>query len=92
MKQRWPRTNNNWAADERGLTRIGNNDFAQNGNMARVAKKITTNKNGGNVKPETSAQGRKLRRISEKIAASGEKLLSRRELERELADRRGGLP
>jgi hypothetical protein len=38
-----------------------------------------------------SALGRKLRRISEKSAASGEKQLTRRELERELAERRGGM-
>jgi len=40
---------------------------------------------------QVSALGRKLRRISGKIAASGEKLLSRTELERELAERRGGI-
>jgi hypothetical protein len=34
--------------------------------------------------------GKELRRISEKIAASGEKPLSRRELEREIANRRTG--
>jgi hypothetical protein len=34
--------------------------------------------------------GKELRRISEKIAASGEKPLTRRELEREIANRRTG--
>jgi hypothetical protein len=38
-----------------------------------------------------SELGRKLRRISDKIAASGEKPLTRREIEKELAERRGGL-
>ena len=38
-----------------------------------------------------SELGRKLRKIAEKIAASGERPLSRRELERELAERRGGI-
>ncbi|MBI3679147.1 MAG: hypothetical protein HY235_01890 [Acidobacteria bacterium] len=57
--------------------------------MARVAETTTTSKNSRRVKPVVSELGRKLRRISEKIAASGEKLLTRRELERELAERRG---
>jgi hypothetical protein len=34
--------------------------------------------------------GRDLRRIREKIEASGEKMPTRRELEREIADRRSG--
>ena len=38
-----------------------------------------------------SELGRKLRKIAEKIAASGEKPLSRRDLEREIARRRGGI-
>jgi len=59
--------------------------------MARVAETTTTGKNGHKVKPPVSELGRKLRRISEKIAASGEKMLTRRELERELAERRGGV-
>ena len=37
-----------------------------------------------------SKLGRDLRRISDKIAASGEKPLTRRELEREIANRRSG--
>jgi hypothetical protein len=59
--------------------------------MARVAEATTTTKNGHKAKPAVSELGRRLRRISEKIAASGEKLLTRRELERELAERRGGV-
>jgi hypothetical protein len=59
--------------------------------MAKVAETTATSENGHEVKPTTSEVGRKLRRISEKIAASGEKLFTRRELERELAERRGGI-
>jgi hypothetical protein len=41
--------------------------------------------------PEERPQsGKELRRISEKIVASGEKPLTRRELEREIANRRTG--
>jgi hypothetical protein len=59
--------------------------------MARVAETPATAKNGRKDKPAASELGRKLRRISEKIVASGEKLFTRRELERELAERRGGI-
>ena len=52
---------------------------------------MTLGTNLQKAKPRVSELGRKLRRISEKIAASGEKLLTRRELERELAERRGGV-
>jgi hypothetical protein len=47
-------------------------------------------KNGHKAKPVVSKLGRDLRRIREKIEASGEKMLTRRELEREIADRRCG--
>jgi hypothetical protein len=47
-------------------------------------------KNGHKVKPVVSKLGRDLRRLSDKIAASGEKPLTRRELEREIANRRSG--
>ena len=40
-------------------------------------------------KPGVSKLGRDLRRIREKIEASGENMLTRRELEREIAGRRG---
>lgn len=46
--------------------------------------------NGNKAKPVVSKLGRELRRISDKIAASGEKPLTRRELEREIANRRAG--
>jgi hypothetical protein len=58
--------------------------------MARAVDKATATKNGHKAKPAVSKLGRDLRRISEKIAASGEKMLTRRELEREVADRRAG--
>ncbi len=56
--------------------------------MARIAEANTTKKNYE--KSVVSELGRKLRRISERIAASGEKPLTRRELEREVAQHRGG--
>jgi hypothetical protein len=56
--------------------------------MAKLAETAVVGSNGKKMQPVVSELGRKLRRISEKIAASGEKLLTRRELERELARRR----
>jgi hypothetical protein len=59
-----------------------------------MEKPASTATGGGNIqkaRPAVSELGRKLRRISEKVAASGEKLLTRRELEKELAQRRGGI-
>jgi hypothetical protein len=58
--------------------------------MATTTSKVADRKNGAKAKPAVSKLGRELRRISERIEASGEKLLTRRELEREVADRRGG--
>jgi hypothetical protein len=58
--------------------------------MARAADKAAAQKNGHKAKPVVSKLGRDLRRIREKIKASGEKMLTRRELEREIADRRCG--
>ena len=46
--------------------------------------------NGHKKRPAVSKLGRELRRLSDKIAASGEKPLTRRELEHEVAERRGG--
>lgn len=57
--------------------------------MARLAA-VTTRAKTAEEQP-TSELGRKLRKIAEKIAASGQKRLSRRELEREIAQRRGGI-
>ena len=58
--------------------------------MAKATDKAAAQKNGHKAKPVVSKLGRDLRRISEKIAASGEKPLTRRELEREIANRRSG--
>ena len=58
--------------------------------MPRTTHKAADRKNGAKAKPAVSKLGRDLRRIREKIEASGEKMLNRRELEREIADRRGG--
>lgn len=58
--------------------------------MARSTDKPAAHKNGHKAKPVVSKLGRDLRRIREKIEASGEKMLTRRELEREIADRRSG--
>jgi hypothetical protein len=49
----------------------------------------TARKNGARPKAEVSAMGRELRKISDAYVASGGKLLNRRELEREIAERRG---
>ncbi|MGB7723511.1 MAG: hypothetical protein WBL65_26665 [Bryobacteraceae bacterium] len=58
--------------------------------MARATDKAAAPKNGHKAKPVISKLGRDLRRLSDKIAASGERPLTRRELEREIADRRSG--
>jgi hypothetical protein len=58
--------------------------------MARATGKAAVPKNGHKAKPVVSKLGKELRRISDKIAASGEKPLTRRELEREVAERRAG--
>jgi hypothetical protein len=58
--------------------------------MARATDNATAPKNGHEAKPVVSKLGKDLRRIREKIKASGEKMLTRRELEREIADRRCG--
>ncbi|BAU12536.1 hypothetical protein LEP3755_30660 [Leptolyngbya sp. NIES-3755] len=41
--------------------------------------------------PEISPLGKKLRELRAQIVASGEPLLSREELDREIAERRGGV-
>jgi hypothetical protein len=57
--------------------------------MAKATSKASAEKNGHKPKPTVSKLGRDLRRIREKIEASGEKMLTRRELRREIAERRG---
>jgi hypothetical protein len=58
--------------------------------MPRVIDRTNTAKNGHKANLTVSKLGRELRRLREKIEASGEKMLTRRELEREIAERRGG--
>ena len=58
--------------------------------MARATGNTAARRNGHKAKPVVSKLGRDLRRLSDKIAASGEKPLTRRELEREIANRRSG--
>jgi hypothetical protein len=57
--------------------------------MAKATPDASSN-NGNKTKPAVSKLGRELRRIAEKIAGSGEKPLTRRELEREITNRRAG--
>ena len=58
--------------------------------MPRATDAAAAPKNGRKAEPVVSKLGKDLRRIREKIKASGEKMLTRRELEREIADRRCG--
>jgi hypothetical protein len=57
--------------------------------LAKSSK--TAVKKNGHPQPErrVSKLGKELRKLAEEYAASGGKLLDRRELEREIADRRG---
>ena len=57
--------------------------------MARATDKRTAEKNGDKAKPVVSKLGKELRKLREEYIASGGKLLNRRELEREIAERRG---
>jgi hypothetical protein len=57
--------------------------------MAKVVDKPTVAK-PRKAKPTVSKLGRDLRRISDQIKASGEKMLTREELEQEIADLRAG--
>jgi hypothetical protein len=57
--------------------------------MAKPVRKSSTGKNEPKPKEEVSELGRVLEKIANKHATSGGKLLNRRELEREIAERRG---
>jgi hypothetical protein len=57
--------------------------------MAKAVRKAPARKNGAAPKDGVSELGRELRKISDAYIASGGKLLNRRELEREIAERRG---
>jgi hypothetical protein len=56
--------------------------------MAKATDKRAAEKNGDKAKP-ISKLGKELRKIREEYIAAGGKLLNRRELEREIAERRG---
>ena len=57
--------------------------------MAKATTKPATRKNGSARGEKVSELGRVLQRLAARYEASGGKLLNRRELEREIADRRG---
>jgi hypothetical protein len=57
--------------------------------MARASNNARVQSNGHPSKSAVSKVGRELTRISELIEKSGEKLLTRKEIEREVAERRG---
>ena len=57
--------------------------------MAKAGGKSPTKRNGTPRREDVSELGRVLRKLAEEHAASGAKLLNRRELEREVAERRG---
>jgi hypothetical protein len=57
--------------------------------MATASNHARVQSNGRRSKSAVSKVGRELTRISELIEKSGEKLLTRKEIEREVAERRG---
>ena len=57
--------------------------------MARATNNAPVRSNGRQSKSAVSKVGRELTRISELIEKSGEKLLTRKEIEREVAEWRG---
>ncbi|SPF32987.1 hypothetical protein SBA4_1220009 [Candidatus Sulfopaludibacter sp. SbA4] len=57
--------------------------------MAKQINKSVDRKNGHSAKPPVTLLGKELRKLREEYIASGGKLLNRRELEREVAERRG---
>ena len=57
--------------------------------MAKAIEKAPAKDNGRRPKPAMSKVGRELTRIRRLIEKSGQKLLTRREIEREVAERRG---
>jgi hypothetical protein len=61
-----------------------------NESVPNVTNTLASRKDGHRVKPGVSKLGRELREIVEKIAVSGEKPLTRRELEPEIASCRAG--
>ena len=61
----------------------------QNEGMAKRIDKPVGRKNGHSPKPPVTPLGKELQKLRDKYIASGGKLLNRRELEREVAERRG---
>ena len=57
--------------------------------VVKRVRKSPAKKNGSKPNGEVSELGRVLRSLADKYEASGGKLLNRRELEREIAERRG---
>ncbi|MGA3099121.1 MAG: hypothetical protein ABSF25_21905 [Bryobacteraceae bacterium] len=59
--------------------------------MAKLGSKTAAGRNGRALKaqPKVSELGRELDRLRARYVANGGKLLNRRELEREIAERRG---
>jgi len=57
--------------------------------MAKPTRKSPAKKNGSAPPERISKLGRELRKMADAYVASGAKLLNRRELDRELAERRG---
>jgi len=57
--------------------------------MVKAARKFVARKNGDARGEKVSELGRVLQRLGSRYEASGGKLLNRRELEREIAERRG---
>ena len=53
------------------------------------ALKTTDSKNGRKPKRSISELGKELRKLADEYASAGGKLLNRKELEREIAERRG---
>jgi hypothetical protein len=61
----------------------------QNEDVAKSNGKRSISKNGKTERPHISQLGKDLRKLREQYIASGGKLLNRRELDREIAERRG---
>ena len=61
------------------------------GFMVKATQKPAVKKNGRAPNERVSELGRILQKLADKHEASGAKLLNRRELEREVAERRGAL-
>jgi len=59
------------------------------GGIVKAIRKSTARKNGSARGEKVSDLGRVLQKLSDQYEASGGKLLNRRELEREIAERRG---